>query len=76
MATFKEISASLDSVLQDIQSKKVVLDAANLAASKASSDYTIAVNSAQDLRQQLYNSMEINLGPFNNNVKVFSPKTA
>jgi hypothetical protein len=76
MVTFKEISASLDLALQGIQSKKTVLDTANLAASKASDDYMTAVNNAQDLRQQLYNSIEVNLGPFNSNVKVFSPKTA
>jgi len=76
VATFKEISAVLDSAIQDISQKKIASDAASKTAEIAYREYQDAMNKAQSLRQQLTDSLEESLGAAHSNVRVMSPKTA
>jgi len=74
MATFKEVSDSLSTALQDLNNKKVALDEANTAANKAQNDYNDAMNKAQSLRQQLTDSLEDVMPPMPDNVRVGTPR--
>jgi len=74
--TFKEISASLDSALQDLDKKKTDLDTANAAANRAMKDYSDAMAKAQDLRQQLVSALEETMPPMPDNVRIGIPRVA
>jgi predicted nucleic acid-binding Zn-ribbon protein len=73
---FKDISIALDSALQDLDSKKKVLDKANAAADKALSDYRSSMENAQSLRQQLTDSLAQVMPAMPDNVRVSGGKAA
>lgn len=71
--TLKEITSQLEHALEDFSQKKAALDKANEEASKASDAYQTAMRKAQDLRQQLDNSLESILPTNKDNVRVRIP---
>lgn len=57
MASFSEISASLDKALTEVVEKKKVFDAATNAVTDASNKYNTAIESAQHLKKQLNDAL-------------------
>ena len=50
---FSEVAAELDKALTDVDAKKALLDSANAAANKASTEHASAISKAETLKQQL-----------------------